>query len=68
MKKIVILICYHLSIWGILGFFATLLFGFLACCIGLPKEHFYISLIVFAIIGVTLTSICVARGCKKADW
>jgi hypothetical protein len=65
MKKIFVLACYHLTLWGILGFFATLLFGFLTCCAGLPKEYFYISLLVFAITGITMTSICVARGCKK---
>lgn len=65
MKRIVLLTCYHLTLWGILGFFATLLFGFLTCCAGLPKEYFYISLFVFAAAGVTTTSICVARDCKK---
>ena len=65
MKKELFLICYNLSIWGILGFFATLLFGFLACCANLSQNYFIGSLIAFAIIGITVTSICVSKGCKK---
>ncbi|WP_297089053.1 hypothetical protein [uncultured Draconibacterium sp.] len=66
MNKILTLICYNLSLWGILGFFATIILGFLACCANLPVKVFYIALGIFALIGITATSICVARGCKKA--
>ncbi len=65
MNKIVTLICYNLGLWGILGFFVTILLGFLACCANLSSTVFYTALIVFAIIGLTSTTICVTRGCKK---
>lgn len=65
MKKELFLICYNLSLWGILGFFATLFLGFLSCCANLSPDYFYGSLIVFAITGITISTICVIRGCKK---
>ncbi len=65
MNKIVTLTCYNLGLWGILGFFVTLILGFLSCCANLPIQIFYISLISFAAIGVTATTFCVFRGCKK---
>ncbi|WP_340111627.1 hypothetical protein [Maribellus mangrovi] len=65
MKKILVLICYNLALWGLLGFFATLLLGFLSCCANLSANVFYGSLIVFAVIGIAASSYCVARGCKK---
>ncbi len=65
MKKILVLICYNLGLWGILGFFATLFLGFLSCCANLSENIFYGFLIVFAVVGITATSICVSRGCKK---
>lgn len=66
MKKIFVLICYNLGLWGILGFFATLFLGFLACCANLPEKVFFIALIVFAAVGLSATFICVARGCHKS--
>jgi hypothetical protein len=65
MRKIFTLICYHLGLWGILGFFATLIFGFIACCANLSQNVFLASLVVFAILGLTATLICVSRGCMK---
>ena len=65
MKRAFVLICYNLGMWGILGFFATLILGFLACCANLSENIFYGSLIFFALIGITATTICVKRGCKK---
>jgi hypothetical protein len=67
MKKRIALICYHLGIWGIAGFFITLLFGFLSCCANLSKNVFYASLIIFAAMAIVMTSICVIRGCKKIE-
>lgn len=67
MKKALALICYHLGVWGLLGFFATLIFGFIACCANLSENLFYTSLIIFAIIGFTATIICVTKGCKKVQ-
>jgi hypothetical protein len=65
MKKVLVLICYNLGLWGILGFFATLLLGFLACCANLSENIFYGSLIAFALVGIITSAICVSRGCKK---
>ena len=66
MKKILVLICYNLGLWGILGFFATLFLGFLSCCANLSENVFYGFLIGFAVLGIAATTICVSRGCKKA--
>jgi hypothetical protein len=66
MKKLLVLICYNLGLWGILGFFATLLLGFLTCCANLPEEVFFGALILFASAGLVATSICVVRGCNKS--
>lgn len=65
MKKALILICYNLGLWGLLGFLATLVLGFLSCCANLSVNFFYGSLITFAVIGLVATSFCVLRGCKK---
>ncbi len=66
MKKIMLLIFYNLGLWGLLGFFATLILGFLSCCANLHENVFYTSLIVFAVVGITSTVICVSKGCKKS--
>ncbi len=65
MKKVFVLICYNLGLWGILGFFATLILGFLACCANLSENVFYGLLIGFAVIGISASLVCVSRGCKK---
>ncbi len=65
MNKIVTLICYNLGLWGILGFFVTIILGFLSCCANLPSQVFYIGLISFGVIGIAASTFCVARGCKK---
>jgi len=65
MKKVLSLIGYHIGLWGILGFFATLFFGFITCCANLPENTFYISLFLFALLGLTATVTCVIRGCHK---
>nr|WP_319271875.1 hypothetical protein [uncultured Draconibacterium sp.] len=67
MKKLLTIACYNLALWGVLGFFATLLLGFLSCCANLPANVFYTSLVLFAALGITATTICVSRGCKKAS-
>jgi len=67
MKRVFVLICYHLGLWGILGFFATLLFGFLSCCFHLSVDVFYGLLVAFALLGLTATTICVSRRCRKAE-
>ena len=65
MKKIFVLLGYNLGLWGILGFFVTLFFGFLACCANLSENIFYGFLIVFGLTGLAVTFFCVLRGCKK---
>lgn len=67
MKRTLSLICYHLGLWGILGFFVTLLFGFIACCANLSENVFYIALIAFAALGITATTLCVVKGCRKNE-
>ncbi|QIA06746.1 hypothetical protein [Draconibacterium halophilum] len=65
MNKLLTLACYNLGLWGILGFFATIILGFVTCCANLSSTVFYTALIVFASIGLAATTICVVRGCKK---
>ena len=65
MKKVLVLICYNLGLWGILGFFATLFLGFLSCCANLSENIFYAFLALYAVIGLAATTFCVWRGCKK---
>ncbi|WP_346856015.1 hypothetical protein [uncultured Draconibacterium sp.] len=55
MKKVLLIALLNLELWGILGFFATIILSFLSCCFGLSKETFLFSLAVFAAIGVTMT-------------
>ncbi|WP_321371197.1 hypothetical protein [uncultured Draconibacterium sp.] len=65
MKKILVLVCYNLGLWGILGFFATLILGFLSCCANLSENVFYGFLAFFALTGIVASAFCVSRGCKK---
>lgn len=65
MQRIVTLICYHLGLWGLLGFLATLVIGFIACCAGVSKPVFYILLGIFAIIGIACSARCILRNCKS---
>ena len=67
MNKVFILICYHLGFWGILGFLATLIFGFIACCTNLSQNNFFASLIIFAALGLIASTVCVARGCMRKE-
>lgn len=68
MKKVLVLICYHLGLWGILGFFATLILGFIACCTNLSEVIFYVLLGIFAVIGVSATTYCISKSCTKSDF
>ena len=51
--------------WGILGFFLTIIFGFLACCMSFDPMIYYGVLALFAAIGVVSTAVCVSRKCHK---
>ena len=68
MKKVIVLTCYHLGLWGIFGFFATLILGFIACCANLSDTFFYVSLGIFAAIGIGVTTYCISRNCTKSDF
>jgi len=64
MKNTFVLTCYYLGLWGIFGFFVTLIFGFLACCLNLDPVIFYGVLVFFAAFGIVSTFVCVSRKCK----
>ena len=64
MKKFLVLMCYHLGIWGFLGFLATLIIGFVACCANITKPVYFIILGSFAVIGITTSLICTSRRCR----
>jgi hypothetical protein len=66
MKKVFVSICYNLGLWGIFGFFATIILGFLACCANLSQSVFFGSLIVFATVGLISSVIGVLRVYNKA--
>ncbi len=68
MKKVLVLTCYHLGLWGILGFFATLVLGFIAYRTNLSETIFYLSLGIFAAIGIGVTTYCISRNCTKSDF
>ncbi|QGY47651.1 hypothetical protein GM418_29480 [Maribellus comscasis] len=55
MKKLFLIAVVYLGLWGILGFFATIILSFLSCCFGVSKETYMISLGVFAFIAVAMT-------------
>ena len=65
LNKILFIACFHAGIWGMFGFFMTLLFGFLASIAGLAVDFFYYSLVAFAITGIVIGLYCVLRCCKK---
>jgi hypothetical protein len=65
MKKIFVLSCFYLGLWGILGFFATILLGFLSCCAGISQELYFGALIAFALLAVSMTCRSVSKECKK---
>jgi hypothetical protein len=65
MQKFLVLMCYHLGIWGFLGFIATLAIGFIACCTNISKPVYFILLGSFAAVGITASIICAARRCKE---
>ncbi|HKJ43670.1 MAG TPA: hypothetical protein VKA27_16350 [Sunxiuqinia sp.] len=67
MKNVVLLVFFYLGLWGVLGFFATILLGFLSCCAGLSEEIYFGALISFAIVAVVMTCRSVAKCRKHKD-
>ena len=65
MKKIFVLGCFYLGLWGILGFFATIILSFFSCCAELSQEIYFGALIVFAVLGIVMTCRSVSKECKK---
>ena len=65
MKKALVLICFHLGLWGVLGFFATLLLGMASCYAHVPESVFLILLGIFAVVGISASVVCTMRRCAK---
>ena len=67
MKKIILLTCIYLGIWGFAGFLFTLTAGFLICCANLPKSVFTFTLWGFAVIAIIAVGYGVSGGCKRQE-
>jgi hypothetical protein len=67
MKKIILLTCIYLGIWGFAGFLFTLLAGFLICCANLPKSVFTFALLIFAVFAIVAVGFCVSGVCKRHE-
>lgn len=67
MKKIILLTCIYLGIWGFAGFLFTLIAGFLICCANLPKSVFTFALWGFALFSIIAVGYCVTGVCKKHE-
>ncbi|HKJ77991.1 MAG TPA: hypothetical protein VKA10_00595 [Prolixibacteraceae bacterium] len=67
MPKVFALISYHLGIWGFLGFFATLIIGFIACCTNISEAVYYILLAIFAAVGIAVSVVCTTRKCRNKN-
>lgn len=67
MKKILIIYLYYLGLWGLFGFFFTLIMGFLFCCFNFSQTFFYISLLIFLINSIICSYICVNKNYKKTN-
>ncbi len=65
MKKAFVLIRFHLGVWGILGFFATLILGFLSCSMHIEESAYLILLGILSIVGISASVVCVMRSCAK---
>lgn len=65
MKKVIVLIGIYLGLWGILGFFATIILGFLSCCIGLSQEIYFGALISFMIVAIIMICHSVLKCSKR---
>ncbi len=55
---------FHCMVLGILGIFAIILFGFLACCANLPVKYFYIALIAGLACGIFASVCCMRKNCS----
>lgn len=64
-EKVVFLFCFYLGLWGILGFFLTIVLGFLSCCMNLNPIIFYGVLALFAAVGIISTVVCVTHKYRK---
>lgn len=66
MKKLMLLGCFYLGIWGFGGFILTLLLGFLSCCFGLSVTVYYGALIVYALVAVAMSASSVYKECNPS--
>ena len=67
MKKTVGLTCFYLGLWGFIGFIATIILSFLSCCAGIPKEIYFVSLFLFALVAIVMTCRSVSKECKNKN-
>lgn len=65
MKKVPVVFCFYLGIWGILGFIVTLFLGFISCYTKITEPAFFILLGIFAMVGIAASIICTRRSCFK---
>lgn len=63
MGKAIYLLGFYIGLWGILGFLATILFGFIACCLNIDPLIYFTVLASFAAIGIVSIAICITRKC-----
>lgn len=55
MKKLIIFTVIFLELWGVVGFFFTIILSFFSCCFGLSEKTFLATLSAFAIIAMLHT-------------
>jgi len=55
MKKLLVFTVIFLEIWGIAGFFFTIILSFLSCCFELSEKTFLGALLAFAMIALLHT-------------
>jgi hypothetical protein len=65
MEKLFVLASFYLSLWGILCFFAIIILSFLSCYAGVSKETYLVSLFLFALIAVIMTSRGIFKDYKR---
>jgi len=55
MKKLIIFTVVSLELWGVVGFFFTIILSFFSCCFGWSEKTFLAALSSFAIIALLHT-------------
>ena len=65
MNKVLILSGFYLGMWGVLGFFITLILGFIYTLTGWSHVSYFVLLVLFALFGIAMTCRSVSKCCKK---